>query len=237
MAALILRILLFAASVYLYFTDIEALDFTLMPRLDFGGTLLIVIGLTLACSMLFRIIPNKRIAIGARKHYACSYTAPALEVSAGELAAAEKRLHKGAFLSGLNWAFITVLLLFALVMFDLLTPAAVVIIALLYSVTDLIFILIFCPFRALFMHNRCCTVCRIYNWDYFMMCAPLIVFPSVYSGGLGLLSVIVLIRWELAVKKNTHFFMPETNVGLRCEGCEIRCRSHGEWRNSTDINL
>ena len=223
---LLARILLLAASVHLYFTDTGALDFTVMPRFNFGGALLIVTFFMLAVGMLFRIIPNRRIAIGARKHFTCSYRLPLVEISAEEAAAAQKRLHRGAFLSGLSWAVITAMLLFALFLFDLLTPGAVVVIALFYSVIDLVFILTFCPFRALFMRNRCCTVCRIYNWDYFMMCAPLIVFPSVYSVGLFLLSVAILIRWELAIKKNVHFFMPETNEGLRCELCEVEhyCR-------------
>ena len=217
--SLIFRILLFVSSVYLYFTDIEALDFTVMPRFDFGGVILIVIMFSFVTGMLFRIIPNKRIAIGARKHYSYSYTASASVLDEEEMIAAQKRLHRGAFLSGLSWTAVTALMLFVFAVFDALTPAVVIIIALLYSVIDLIFILTFCPFRALFMHNRCCAVCRIYNWDYFMMCAPLIVFPSFYSVGLVLVSVVVLIRWELGVKKNAHFFMPETNEGLRCENC------------------
>ena len=230
--ALIFRISFFSASIYVYFTDIEALDFTAIPRFNFGGVLLIVIMFVFVIGMLFRIIPNKRIAIGAGKHYSCFYTASVDFFDEEEIITAQKRLHRGAFLSGLGWAVVTALLLIVLVIFNALTPAAVVIIALFYSVIDLVFILTFCPFRVLFMRNRCCTVCRIYNWDYFMMCAPLIVFPSFYSVALTLMSAVVLIRWELAIKKNVHYFMPETNENLKCENCKDGLTSQCEGENS-----
>ena len=42
-----------------------------------------------------------------------------------------------------------------------------------YSVCDMICILFFCPFQTWFMKNKCCSTCRIYNWDYAMMFTPL----------------------------------------------------------------
>ena len=51
-------------------------------------------------------------------------------------------------------------------------------ISVLFYVCDLICVLIWCPFR-LIMKNRCCTTCRIFNWDHLMMFSPLI-----FVGGL-----------------------------------------------------
>ena len=42
-----------------------------------------------------------------------------------------------------------------------------------FYVCDLICVLIWCPFR-LMMRTRCCTTCRIFNWDHLMMFSPLI---------------------------------------------------------------
>jgi hypothetical protein len=42
-----------------------------------------------------------------------------------------------------------------------------------YSICDIICILFFCPFQTWFMKNKCCSTCRIYNWDYAMMFTPL----------------------------------------------------------------
>ena len=70
----------------------------------------------------------------------------------------------------------------------------VVIISLAFSVCDLICILFFCPFQTWMMHNRCCTTCRIYNWDFAMMFTPLIfivVVPYGENGYLDLLKKLV----------------------------------------------
>ena len=46
-----------------------------------------------------------------------------------------------------------------------------------YSVCDIICILFFCPFQTWFMKNKCCSACRIYNWDYAMMFTPRSLLP------------------------------------------------------------
>lgn len=59
----------------------------------------------------------------------------------------------------------------------ILSKIALFMISVLFYVCDLICVLIWCPFR-LIMKNRCCTTCRIFNWDHLMMFSPLI-----YMGG------------------------------------------------------
>jgi len=227
---LIFRFLLLAVALIFYFTDREMLYFPTILQQGVSGAFLWVVWIALAVDMLFRIIPNKRVAIGARKHFACSYTAPA-SADAGKKDLTNKpgQLHKGAFLSALAWLAVSAAIIAALFFLGMLTPASVLNFVLFYSALDLVFILVFCPLRALFMKNQCCVVCRIYNWDYFMMCAPLILFPGFYSISLVLLSVVVLLQWEIALRKNPRFFMRETNENLRCEQCKekvrlVRCR-------------
>lgn len=215
----VFRVGLLAVAVFLYFVDRARLDFVAIFDQGLGGIFLWIVWSWLVVDMLFRIIPNKRIPIGARKHYACSYSA-APPPKNGK----PRLTHKGAFLSAAAWAAITTAALIALFALNALNPAVVIIIVLAYSVADMFFISFFCPFQKLFMRNRCCAVCRIYNWDYFMMCAPLIVFPGAYSVSLFALSAAVVLRWEWALRKNPHFFMEATNQNLRCGRCETKCR-------------
>ena len=56
-----------------------------------------------------------------------------------------------------------------------------ILVSLTYGVCDMICILFFCPFQTWFMKNRCCSDCRIYNWDFAMMFTPYIFIPSVYT--------------------------------------------------------
>jgi len=216
---LFLRTLLLAAAIFLYLRDETLLDFTA------GAVLPWLVWLSLAIEMLYRIIPNTRIAIGARKHFAVSYTARENNEPLPDL-------HTGAAASAAAWLLCTAALVLALRAFGLLSPGVVLILMLFYSFVDLLFIMVFCPFRALFMKNRCCAVCRIYNWDYIMMCAPLLVFPGVYSISLFALSAAVVFVWERSLRRNPHFFMRETNENLRCDLCNERgtfkCRKFTE---------
>ena len=220
---LIFRILLLAAAVYFYIADSEKQDFTAMQRRGLNGIFLYVVWAVLVISMLFRLIPNKRTAIGARKHYAQSHqAAPAIQNDPISTIIKRNRLHRGALASALAWIVLNAAVFIVLFLNDMLTPSAAVTLMLIYAVCDMICILFFCPFQVFFLRNRCCTQCRIHNWDYLMMCTPMILFPSFYSISLLLLSASVVLRWELAIHKNPHFFMAETNENLRCDRCNDR---------------
>ena len=54
------------------------------------------------------------------------------------------------------------------------SPIGLFMISVFFYVCDLICVLVWCPFR-LMMRTRCCTTCRIFNWDHLMMFSPLIL--------------------------------------------------------------
>ena len=87
-----------------------------------------------------------------------------------------------------------------------------------FYVCDLICVLIWCPFR-LIMHNRCCTTCRIFNWDHLMMFSPLIFVPGFFSWSLVLASCAVVAVWEICIFLHPERFWEETNVSLQCAKC------------------
>ena len=87
-----------------------------------------------------------------------------------------------------------------------------------FYVCDLICVLIWCPFR-LIMKNRCCTTCRIFNWDHLMMFTPMLFIRSFYSGSLLLMAFAVWLVWELCVMMYPERFWEQTNEALRCSQC------------------
>lgn len=99
-------------------------------------------------------------------------------------------------------------------------------IALAYSVCDMICILFYCPFQHLFMKNKCCTTCRIYNWDFAMMFTPLIFTKNIFAWCLIIASLALLIQWEILVYKYPERFLEETNESLECRNCRERLCSH-----------
>ena len=95
-----------------------------------------------------------------------------------------------------------------------------------YSVCDMICILFFCPFQTWFLKNKCCSTCRIYNWDYAMMFTPLFFVMKPYTWGLLGLSVALLIRWEITFYRHPERFSEQTNEYLRCQNCTEKLCSH-----------
>ena len=87
-----------------------------------------------------------------------------------------------------------------------------------FYVCDLICVLIWCPFR-LIMRNRCCTTCRIFNWDHLMMFSPLLFFPSVYCWSLLALSIAACAVWEVFIFLHPERFWEGANAALTCASC------------------
>ena len=101
-----------------------------------------------------------------------------------------------------------------------------IIISLAYAVCDIICILFFCPFQALFMKNRCCADCRIYNWDYAMMFTPLLFVPSFYTWSLLGCALMLLIRWEITYHRHPEYFSSNTNEAISCKNCNEKLCAH-----------
>ena len=216
------RIVLLAVVLILFFTGAEALDFSVMPRKDFGGVFLCFVWVILAAGMIRELFPNKRMTLITQKHHSdpTKNTPEQGNGLSADKAAAHKRLNRGIFFSAVAWIFCNAAVFFVLSLLDMLTPPAALVLVVFYAVCDLVCVLIFCPFQVFFMQNRCCTVCRIHNWDCLMMCTPLILFPCLYSLSLLLISVAVLIRWEITTRKSPHFFVEDINENLCCVHCE-----------------
>lgn len=91
-------------------------------------------------------------------------------------------------------------------------------ISVLFYVCDLICVLIWCPFR-LIMKNRCCTTCRIFNWDHLMMFSPLIFTNGFFTVSLVVMSVAAWLVWELCVMMYPERFWDHSNAALQCAEC------------------
>ena len=87
-----------------------------------------------------------------------------------------------------------------------------------FYVCDLICVLIWCPFR-LILKNRCCTTCRIFNWDHLMMFTPMMFLSGFYSRSLLVLSAVVWLLWELCVLLYPERFWEFSNEALQCSAC------------------
>lgn len=87
-----------------------------------------------------------------------------------------------------------------------------------FYVCDLICVLIWCPFRLL-MKTRCCTTCRIFNWDHLMMFSPLIFMGGFYAISLVALALLAWLVWELCIMMYPERFWEQSNAALKCSEC------------------
>ena len=100
----------------------------------------------------------------------------------------------------------------------IITDRELLLLTLLFYVGDLVCVLFFCPFRLL-MGSRCCTVCRIYNWDHILMFSPLLFSRGFFGLSLAALSIVTLLAWETALLRHPERFWEGSNCALRCGAC------------------
>ena len=100
----------------------------------------------------------------------------------------------------------------------ILSNAALFLISVAFYVCDLICVLIWCPFR-LILKNRCCTTCRIFNWDHLMMFTPMLFINGFYSRSLLAMAFVVWLIWEICVLLYPERFWEHSNLAIQCGEC------------------
>lgn len=106
----------------------------------------------------------------------------------------------------------------ALYFTGILTKPMLFLISVLFYVCDLICVLIWCPFR-LMMKTRCCTTCRIFNWDHLMMFSPMVFMGGFYAISLVLIAFLAWLTWELCIMMYPERFWDKSNLALKCSQC------------------
>lgn len=215
---LVARSLLFASALTLYVINrINNTDEV------FGGYekmiwLLSVIWLVYAVEMLLRFFPSSLESPGCQKQFARNY-----QPTGGH----KPRLQswKRTFAVAAVWLTLNAAI-GVLYMTEIIDAGILVMISLAYGVCDMICILFFCPFQTWFMKNRCCTDCRIYNWDFAMMFTPYVFIPSIYTWSLLAMSILLLLRWEITLRCHPERFAANTNACLSCKNCSEKLCSH-----------
>lgn len=168
--------------------------------------------------MIFQLIPIKaHISIGSQKVFQSLFRPIKEKIHYKNLKKHILDTTASAYKVMLLWAALT-LIIGALYIGGIIDKEFVLLISVFFYVCDLICVLIWCPFR-LIMKNKCCTTCRIFNWDHLMMFSPLIFVKSFYSWSLFFFSVIVWLVWEICVFTYPERFWENSNMALKCSEC------------------
>ena len=171
--------------------------------------------------MVLQLIPTRQVmALGSQKQFGCWYR-PAAGWREEELAAYIRRSDRGANKVLVSWVLMTIAL-GALRSTEVFGPEELLLAAVFFYVCDLICVVVWCPFRTFLMKNRCCTTCRIFNWDHMMMFVPFLFVPGFYGWTLLGLAVVVAVVWEVQWRRHPERFWEGSNQALRCANCTDR---------------
>lgn len=187
-------------------------------RLEQQPIILTVTWAVFALEMVLRFFPSRLESPGCQKQFAQNY------IKSGSTSISIPD-NNATVLVALVWIVFNGIF-GALHMSGILDDGIMILLCSAYSVCDMICILFFCPFQTWFMKNKCCSVCRIYNWDYAMMFTPLFFVRKDYSWSLLVLSVALLVRWEITFFLHPERFSENTNEYLRCQNCTEKLCTH-----------
>ncbi len=180
--------------------------------------ILFIIWTVYALEMLFRFFPSRLESPGCQKQFARNY------IKSGRTDIVIQD-NNATVLIALIWIVFNGIF-GALRMLDVFDDGVMLLLCCVYAICDTICILFFCPFQSWFMKNKCCSACRIYNWDYAMMFTPLFFVRSFYAWSLLLLSVALLVRWEITFFHHPERFSERTNAYLECRNCTEKLCTH-----------
>ena len=187
-------------------------------RLEERPVVLVVTWLVFVVEIVFRFFPSRYESPGCQKQFAKNY----IKSGSTDIVIPD---NNATVLVALVWIVFNGIF-GALRMAGVLDDGIMILLCSAYSVCDMICILFFCPFQTWFMKNKCCSVCRIYNWDYAMMFTPLFFVRRDYAWSLLALSVALMVRWEVTFFRHPERFAEKTNEYLRCQNCTEKLCAH-----------
>ena len=179
--------------------------------------------------MVLQLIPlQKHIPIGSQKNFKIHFR-PVIETVESSLRKERiinhiKSLTIAAYKVFILWAALIVVI-GLLYVYGPIEGGHLFLFAVTFYVCDLICVLFWCPFRVFIMKNKCCTTCRIFNWDHLMMFSPFLFLPSFFAVSLYVLAIVIWAIWELTVLVFPERFSLMSNRTLKCSECTDRlCR-------------
>ena len=168
--------------------------------------------------MVLQLIPvNANISIGSQKVFESLFRPIKEKINYKNLKKYIKDTTAAAYKVMVIWVVLTALISI-LHQSGIIDTGFMIILSTFFYVCDLICVLIWCPFR-LIMKNKCCTTCRIFNWDHLMMFLPIVAINSFFSWTLVIFSFLIWLIWEICVFTYPERFWENSNMALKCSEC------------------
>ena len=217
---LVFRSVLFLAVLILYLFHCADIKDLWPGMLDRHPMILNLIWVCFALEMFARFFPSRIESKGCQKQFRRNYT----PIEGSDVKTCRVSW-KVTFAMTAAWLALNGLI-GALFLLGIIDEGVLLLVALAYSICDMVCILFFCPFQSWFMKNKCCGTCRIYNWDFAMMFTPFIFVPHAYTWSLLGMALLLLVQWEYLYHRYPERFYSQTNGSLSCENCKEKLCHH-----------
>lgn len=218
------RSILFCAALVLYILGRIRHDNIMTDALQKRPVIVVMIWCVFVVEMILRFFPSRLESPGCQKQFARNY------IKSGSTQI-EIHDNNATMLVALIWICFNMIfwLLYTNGIFD---DGIMLLLCCFYSVCDMICILFFCPFQSWLMKNKCCSSCRMYNWDYAMIFTPFAFVRNPFAFSLLVLSLALLFRWEITFYRHPERFSEKTNKYLSCERCTEKLCAHKKQLHS-----
>ena len=212
------RIIIFGVCLILCFARPETFEILNGNNFFNGFSAFHLLWLVWVADMILQIVPIKnKLALGSQKLFANRFRPIRQKINYRALKQYAVTTTKSAYKVMLIWVLL-IAVIGVLYYTRVINKTWLFMISVCFYVCDLICVLIWCPFR-LIMKNKCCTTCRIFNWDHLMMFSPLIFAGGFFAVSLVALAVLAWLIWELCVMLYPERFWEMTNLSLQCCEC------------------
>ncbi len=215
---LVFRVLILVGIFALYFLMPEQFDVLYGANFFSRFSLLHIVWIIWVIDMIWQLVPVKKsLPLGSQKLFKQRFKPLREKINYEALRKHIITTTKSAYKVFILWLAL-ILVIGTLYFLNILSDSHLFLISTVFYVCDLICVLIWCPFR-LIMKNRCCTTCRIFNWDHLMMFTPMLFISSFYSVTLIIMAFAVWVVWEICVMMYPERFWEQSNASLKCSEC------------------
>ncbi len=214
----VIRSVMFLTAGLLYIKKHISGTDVFLGKLNGNSVILLFMWFIFMADMILRAFPSKYSSMGCQKQFKKNY------IPTGNNDP-QINSNKMALLVAVLWISGNLVAGF-LYKLRIIDEGLLILLSLAYSIGDMVCVLFFCPFQTWFMKNKCCTSCRIYNWDYAMMFTPLVFIKNFFALSLFAVGFIFLVFWELSLYKHPERFSEKTNACLSCSNCTEKLCLH-----------
>lgn len=214
----IMRCIIFVGCAWLFFFRPEEFDVIRPGEFFSRFSVLHVLWIIWIFDMLLQLLPVRHIVpLGSQKHLKICFKEIKDKVNYQSLKEYVSSTTRSAYKVFILWVLLLTVI-GILYYTGTIDHTWLFMISATFYVADLVCVLIWCPFR-LILGTRCCTTCRIYNWDHMMMFTPMMFIASAYSTSLLLFALAIFLVWEACVMIYPERFWEKSNASLKCSEC------------------